>query len=42
MQLPGGVTINGRQIFEDANSDVQKYEEDLRNTYEMPIDFYVG
>ena len=42
MQLPGGVTINGRQLYEDANQDVAKLEEELRSTYEMPIDFYVG
>jgi hypothetical protein len=42
MTLPGGVTIAGRQLYEDANQDVAKLEEDLRNTYEMPIDFYVG
>jgi hypothetical protein len=42
MQLPGGVTLNGRQIYEDAMQDVERLREDIRLTGEMPIDFYVG
>lgn len=42
MQLPGGVTLNGRQIFEDAIADVERIEEKIRLEYEEPFDFYVG
>jgi hypothetical protein len=42
MQLPGGVTLNGRQIFEDAIADVERIEEKMRLEYEEPFDFYVG
>lgn len=42
MQLPGGVTINARQIYEDAQADIDKLREELRLEHEMPIDFYVG
>jgi hypothetical protein len=42
MQLPGGVTINARQIYEDATADIEKLREELRLEHEMPIDFYVG
>jgi hypothetical protein len=42
MQLPGGVTLNGRQIYDDAVQDIEKIEEDMQLTYEMPADFYVG
>lgn len=42
MQLPGGVTINGRQIFEDANADVLKLEEEMELKYQKPVDFFVG
>ena len=42
MQLPGGVTINGRQLFEDAVSELEKLEEKLRNEQELPPDFFVG
>lgn len=42
MQLPGGVTMNGRQIFEDGNQEVQKLREDLRLEHELPVGFFVG
>jgi len=42
MQLPGGVTINARQIYEDAQVDIDKLRDELRLEHEMPIDFYVG
>jgi len=42
MQLPGGVTINGRQIYEDALQEIEKLEEDIRLSAEFPPDFYVG
>lgn len=42
MQLPGGVTLNGRQIYEDAKEDVLRLEENMRLEYELPPDFYVG
>jgi len=42
MTLPGGVMLNGRQIFDDANAEIQAAEEKLRLEFELPIDFYVG
>jgi hypothetical protein len=42
MQLPGGVTINGRQIYEDALADIQKMEEEWDSKYSLPVDFCVG
>lgn len=42
MQLPGGVTLNGRQIYEDAMQDIEKLEENMRLEHEMPADFFVG
>jgi hypothetical protein len=42
MQLPGGVTMNGRQIYEDATADIEKLEEKLRAEQELPVDFFVG
>jgi len=42
MQLPGGVTLNGRQIFDDAQADIEKLREDLRLEHELPINFFVG
>ena len=42
MQLPGGVTINGRQIFEDAMQEIERLREVIRLEHEMPADFFVG
>lgn len=42
MQMPGGVTFNGRQLFEDAKEELIKLEEELRLNWEQPVDFYIG
>ena len=42
MQLPGGVSINGRQIYDDASQEIEKLREELRLEHEMPPDFFVG
>ena len=39
MQMPGGVTLNGRQIYDDAITDIEKIEETMQLTYEAPTDF---
>jgi len=42
MQLPGGVTLNGRQIFDDATTEIEKLREALRLEHELPVDFFIG
>lgn len=42
MQLPGGVTLNGRAIYDDATNDIQKIEEEFDMKYSFPPDFFVG
>ena len=42
MQLPGGVTLNGRQLFDDATEEIRQIREQMQLNYEMPVDFYVG
>ena len=42
MQMPGGVTFNGRQLFDDAREELQKLEEEVRLNWEQPVDFYTG
>ena len=36
VQLPGGVQLNGRQIYEDGLAEIEKLEEQLKNEYELP------
>tara|TARA_B100001093_G_scaffold57735_3_gene48861 strand:- start:24755 stop:25507 length:753 start_codon:yes stop_codon:yes gene_type:complete len=42
MTLPGGVTLNGRQIYEDAQLDIDRLKEAIRTEHEMPADFFMG
>jgi hypothetical protein len=42
MQLPGGITMNGQQIYEEANQEIATLEEQIRNTYEEPPQFILG
>ena len=42
MTLPGGVTLNGRQLIDDAKEEIEKEIEKLRNEYDNPPNFFVG
>lgn len=42
MQLPGGVVLNGRQIYDDATSEIAQLRENIRLEHELPADFFVG
>ena len=42
MQLPGGVILNGRQIYDDATGEIERLRENLRLEQELPPDFFVG
>ena len=36
VKLPGGVELNGRQIYDDAEKDLEVIREQMSNTYEIP------
>ena len=40
--LPGGLVINGAKIYADADAEIARLEEKLRDTYEEPTQFLVG
>ena len=42
MQLPGGVTLNGAQYYQDATAELERLEEKMRNENEFPPDFFMG
>tara|TARA_B100000287_G_scaffold168912_1_gene159401 strand:+ start:3901 stop:4860 length:960 start_codon:yes stop_codon:yes gene_type:complete len=42
MQLPGGVTLNGNRIMEEATTEIKEIEEEMQLKYEMPPNFMVG
>jgi hypothetical protein len=41
-QLPGGITMNGRQMFDDAIEEIQQLEEECRLTWMAPDNFLMG
>jgi len=42
MQLPGGVTMNGQKIYDDATEVLREIRETAALNFEEPIDFMVG
>jgi len=42
MTMPGGLTFNGRQLFDDAMADLERLEEEARLNWEKPVDFFTG
>ena len=42
MQLPGGITMNGQQIFEEAVNEIKEIEQYIETTYQAPPQFLVG
>ena len=35
-QLPGGITMNGRQLYDDAVRELEQIESDMTSRYELP------
>jgi hypothetical protein len=42
VQLPGGITLKGAEIYQDAMNEITQVENELIQTHELPIDFFVG
>jgi len=42
MQMPGGVTFNGRQLFDDAREEITKLEEEMISNYSLPVMDMIG
>ena len=36
VKLPGGVELNGRQIYDDAEKELEVIREQMSNMYELP------
>jgi len=37
MQLPGGITFNGQKIWDEAEAEIIKMEDELINSYSLPV-----
>ena len=42
VQLPGGVTMNGQKIFDEAQEEIKQLQEDAKSTWQLPVDFFTG
>ena len=42
VQLPGGVTLNGQKIYDEATEEIKALREEIRRTWELPVDMFVG
>jgi hypothetical protein len=42
IQLPGGVTLNGDKIFEEAIDEIKDLEEDMENNYGGVLEFFLN
>ena len=42
IQMPGGVTLNGRQLVDDAKEEITALEEEVRLGFELPVLDIIG
>jgi hypothetical protein len=42
MQLPGGIQFNGEQIYQEADEEIRRLEEEMVNTYSLPTYDMIG
>ena len=40
--LPGGITLDGKTIYDEAVEEIRQIEEEINLKYELPADGYVG
>ena len=42
IQLPGGVTLNGKEIFDEAVLEIKELENEMQDKYSLPVDWYMN
>jgi hypothetical protein len=42
MQLPGGIQFNGERILDDAEKEIEKYEDEMITSYSLPVADMIG
>ena len=42
IQMPGGVTFNGQQLWDQAEQEIEKLREELDIRWSLPPDFMMG
>ena len=42
MTMPGGVTFNGQKIWDEANEEIAKLEQEMISTFSLPVSDMIG
>jgi len=42
VQLPGGVTLNGEIVYQEAVEEIRQIETEIQSRFELPVDMFVG
>lgn len=42
MQMAGGITFNGQQIYDEAHDEIEKLEAEMINSYSLPSNMMIG
>ena len=42
VQLPGGITMDGKTIYDEAHAKIEEMEESIQNDYQLPSDMQIG
>ena len=42
IQLPGGVTLNGTKILEEATTEIERLEREMETNYGAPLEFFMN
>jgi hypothetical protein len=42
VQLPGGVTLNGQKIYDEAFEEAEAVRQEVDSRYQLPCDFFTG
>jgi hypothetical protein len=42
MQMPGGITFNGQQIYDEADAEIKMMEKEMIDTFSLPVMDMVG
>jgi hypothetical protein len=42
IKMPGGMVFNGDKIYNDANAEISKLEDEMVNSYSLPVSDMIG
>ena len=42
LQLPGGVTLDGKTIYKEAADEIERLEKEMENNYGAPLEFFMN